>query len=130
MNRPGRIFLIFSGLAIGISLLGLIGLTAFSAEQRLKEVGIRKVLGASVGKLMVLLSSEFLWICAIAFVITTPVTYYLMDNWLEIFQYRISVNAIIYVIALMASLGVGWLVVGFQSVKVARTNPAEVLRSE
>jgi len=129
-RQLGEIFFTFSSLAIGISLLGLVGLTAFNAEQRLKEIGIRKVLGASVRKLIILLSSEFIWLCAIAFVITTPVTYYLMQDWLEAFKYRINVDAVIYLIALVASLGVGWAVVAFQSVKVARTNPAEVLRGE
>lgn len=129
-RQLGHIFLIFSSLAIGISLLGLIGLTAFNAEQRLKEIGIRKVLGASIQKLILLLSSEFVWLCGIAFVITSPITYYLMDNWLEAFKYRINVDAVIYLIALIATLGVGWAVVAFQSVKVARANPAEVLRSE
>ncbi len=129
-QQLGYIFFIFSSLAIGISLLGLIGLTAFNAEQRLKEVGIRKVLGASVKTLILLLSSEFVWLCMIAFVIITPITYYLMDNWLEVFKYRIDVGVVVYLIALVASLGVGWVVVCFQSLKVARTNPAEVLRSE
>lgn len=128
-RQLGEIFFIFASLAIGISLLGLVGLTAFTTEQRLKEVGIRKVLGASVKKLILLLSNEFVLLCSIAFVITTPVTYYLMQDWLEVFKYRIDIGVPVYLVALVASLGVGWLVVCLQSVRVARSNPANVLRN-
>lgn len=129
-RQLGRIFFVFASLAIGISLLGVIGLTAFTTEQRLKEIGIRKVLGSSVSRLVVLLSKEFVWLGSIAFAIITPITYYLMQGWLEVFKYRISIDAVIYVVALMASLGVGWLVVCLQSARAARVNPAELLRNE
>lgn len=129
-QRLGNIFFIFAALAIGISLLGLIGLTAFTAEQRLKEIGIRKVLGASVNQLMLLLSREFVLMSVAAFVIAVPISYYVMDDWLTAFKYRVSIGVAVYGIAILASIGVSWLVVCFQSVKVARNNPTNILRSE
>jgi len=128
--RLGDIFVVFASIAIGISLLGLVGLTAFSAEQRLKEMGIRKVLGASVKQLMMLLSKEFVVMSGVAFVVAVPITYYVMEGWLEVFKYRIEIGVLVYGIAILSSIGVACLVVSFQSFKVANTNPSDVLRME
>ena len=129
-RRLGNIFYVFAAIAIGISLLGLVGLTAFTAEQRLREIGIRKVLGASISQLMALMSREFMVISVLAFTIAIPITYYAMDKWLEAFKYRIEIGALVYFIAIAASIGVAWLVVSIQSIKVAKSNPANVLRAE
>ncbi|MFY0593010.1 ABC transporter permease [Roseivirga sp.] len=129
-RRLGKVFFIFASLAIGISLLGLIGLTAFTAEQRLKEIGIRKVLGASVKQLILLLSKEFVILSLVAFFVAVPISYYIMDGWLTEFKYRIDITLTVYAIAIVASIGVSWLVVCFQSIKVARNNPTNILRME
>ncbi len=128
--RLGEIFTAFASLAIGISLLGLVGLTAFTAEQRLKEIGIRKVLGATIGQVMSLLSKEFIVLSLIAFVMAIPITFYSMNQWLSAFKYRIDIGLMVYMIAILASIGVAWLVVSLQAIKVARSNPVNVLRTE
>ncbi|OEK04182.1 ABC transporter permease [Roseivirga misakiensis] len=129
-QRLGQVFFTFASLAIGISLLGLIGLTTFTAEQRLKEIGIRKVLGASIKQLILLLSKEFVILSLIAFLVAVPISYYVMDDWLTEFKYRIDINVGIYAIAIVASIGVAWLVVCFQSIKVAKSNPTNILRTD
>lgn len=129
-GRLGGIFNAFSIIAISISILGLIGLSTFSAQQRLKEFGVRKVLGARVIQLMTLLSKEFVWLLVISFVLAAPVTYYFMNDWLTEFVYRIDIGVVVYLLAMLATLLVCLLTVGVQSYKVTRFNPAEVLRSE
>lgn len=129
-DRLGVIFNAFAIIAISISVLGLIGLTTFSAQQRLKEFGVRKVLGARVIQLMALLSKEFVWLLVISFVLAAPVTYYFMSDWLTEFVYRIDIGVVVYLLAVVATLVVCLLTVGVQSYKVSRFNPAEVLRSE
>lgn len=129
-DRLGNIFNAFAIIAISISVLGLIGLTTFSAQQRLKEFGVRKVLGARVIQLMALLSKEFVWLLVISFVLAAPVTYYFMSDWLTEFVYRIDIGVVVYLLAVVATLLVCLLTVGVQSYKVSRFNPAEVLRSE
>lgn len=129
-SRLGGLFNVFSIIAISISILGLIGLTTFSAQQRLKEFGIRKVLGAKVLQLVVLLSKEFVWLLLVAFVVAAPLTYYYMNDWLTEFTYRIEIGVIIYLLAMASTLLICVFTVGIQSIKVSRFNPAEVLRSE
>ncbi|MCE7995719.1 MAG: FtsX-like permease family protein [Roseivirga sp.] len=129
-GRLGNIFNAFSIIAISISILGLIGLTTFSAQQRLKEFGVRKVLGARVIQLMTLLSKEFVWLLVISFVLAAPITYYFMSDWLTEFVYRIDIGVAVYLLAVLATLMICMLTVGLQSYKVSRFNPAEVLRSE
>lgn len=129
-GRLGNIFNAFSAIAISISVLGLIGLTTFSAQQRLKEFGVRKVLGARVIQLMALLSREFVWLLVISFVLAAPITYYFMNDWLTEFVYRIDIGVVVYLLAVLTTLTICMFTVGFQSYKVSRFNPAEVLRSE
>lgn len=129
-ERQGQIFGIFAALAIFIACLGLVGLASFTAEQRRKEISIRKVLGASFMHLISLLSKEFTWLVLIAFLLATPLAWYLMNNWLQDFAYRISIGAGVFLLAGLAALLIAWVTVGWQTARVARANPAEVLKAE
>ncbi len=129
-ERQGQIFGIFAALAIFIACLGLIGLASFTAEQRRKEISIRKVLGASFMHLISLLSKEFTWLVLIAFLLATPLAWYLMNNWLQDFAYRISIGAGVFLLAGLAALLIAWVTVGWQTARVARANPAETLKAE
>jgi len=120
----------FSVLAIFISCLGLLGLVMFSAEQRTKEFGIRKVLGASPAILFSLLSREFLLLVLIALAIASPVAWLTMNNWLQDYQYRINITWSIFVIAGLVALTIALLTVSFQAVKSAIANPVKSLRTE
>jgi putative ABC transport system permease protein len=120
----------FTVLAIVIAALGLFALSAFTAEQRKKEIGIRKVLGASNATIFYKLSSEFVFLIMISFVIASGVAYFVMSKWLEDFQYSIKLGAGIFVVAGAASLIIALLTISFQAVKAAFTNPVEALRTE
>jgi putative ABC transport system permease protein len=126
----GRIFGHFAGLAIVISCLGLLGLAAFAAERRVKEIGIRKVLGASVPQVVALLSRDFVKLVLLAFLIASPVAYYLMDRWLAGFAYRVPLGAWVFVLAGAGGLAVALLTVGWQAARAAAANPVKSLRSE
>jgi putative ABC transport system permease protein len=121
---------IFAIMAILVGCMGLFGLAAFSAEQRTKEIGIRKVLGANVLNIVGLLSKNFLLLVLIASVIAFPVAYWAMNNWLEDFPYRIAISWWVFIIAVIAALVIALLTVGFQSIKAATTNPVKSLRTE
>ncbi|MGW8124033.1 FtsX-like permease family protein [Roseivirga echinicomitans] len=125
-----KLFQIFSGIAILIGCLGLYGLVAFLASQKTKEIGIRKVLGASVGQILNIFSRELLVLIVIAFLIASPVAYYIMDSWLSDFEYRINMNVWVFVIAVGFTLLVAGLTTGFRSVRAAQANPVDSLRSE
>jgi putative ABC transport system permease protein len=129
-QRMGNIFSIFSGLAIFIASLGLFALAAFTSEQRTKEIGIRKAMGASVTSLTILLSKEFTWLVLIAFVPAAVAGWYVSYQWLEGFAYRIPVNPFIVVFSGLAALVLAWLTVSYQSIKTANTNPVDSLRYE
>lgn len=129
-RRLGNIFNAFSLVAISISILGLIGLTTFSAQQRLKEFGVRKVLGAKVVQLVGLLSKEFVWLLGLGFILAAPITYYFMSDWLTEFVYRIDIGITVYILAVLATVLICMFTVGVQAFKVARFNPSEVLRNE
>jgi ABC-type antimicrobial peptide transport system permease subunit len=120
----------FSSIAILISCLGLYGLASFTAERRTREIGIRKVLGASVPKIVMLLSGEFTKIVLIATVIALPVSYLIANEWLEGFAYRISFSGWYFVIVGVLTLLVAWLTVGSQAIKAALTNPSQCLRND
>ncbi len=120
----------FAGLAILLSCLGLFGLATFTAEQRTKEIGVRKVLGASVGSLVALLSIDFLKLVVLAIIIACPIAYYFMQQWLSDFAYRVELHWGIFVLAGLVGNGIAFLTVGFQSIRAARMNPVESLRSE
>ena len=129
-ERVGKLAGFFAILAIGISCLGLFGLASFMAEQRTKEIGLRKVLGASVYNVWQLLSKDFVFLVLISFLISAPLTYWLMHNWLQNFDYRATISWWIFVIAGMGSLFITICVVSFQSIKAALANPIKSLRTE
>ena len=117
-------------IAIFISCLGLFGLAAFIAEQRTKEIGIRKILGASVPNIVAMMSKDFLWLVGIAIVIASPVAWYFMHQWLQDFAYRIPISWWIYAFAGIGAIAIAMLTVAFQSIRAATANPVESLRVE
>ena len=129
-RQTGLLYRTFAGLTIFIACLGLFGLAAFTAEQRTKEIGVRKVLGASVASITALLSKDFLKLVGIAIVIASPVAYYLMKSWMEGFQYRVGIEWWVFVLAAVLALIVAFLTVSFQAIKAALMNPVKSLRSE
>lgn len=129
-ERTGRLFTVFAGLAIFIACLGLLGLAAFSAEQRTKEIGIRKALGASMTSVLVLVSKDFLKLVGVAFVLAVPVAYFAMDAWLSDFAYRVNMGVGVFLLAGGLALAIAVLTIGSQSIKAARSNPAKALRHE
>jgi putative ABC transport system permease protein len=129
-KKLGQIFVSFTALAIFIACLGLFGLTSFTAEQRTKEIGIRKVLGASVPDIIVLLSREFTkWVLA-ANLIAWPVAYYAMNRWLQNFAYRISISLWMFFLAASLTFVISLFTVSFQAVRAAVSNPVKALRYE
>jgi putative ABC transport system permease protein len=129
-KRLGRISGLFTVIAILISCLGLFGLVSYVAEQKKKEIGIRKVLGASINSVVKLLTKDFVKLVGIAFIIATPVAYFLMQRWLEDFTYRIDIQWWVFVIAGCFALIITLLTVGLQSLKSAVANPVKSLRTE
>jgi ABC-type antimicrobial peptide transport system permease subunit len=129
-KMTGRLADCFAFLAIFISCLGLLGLAMFTAEQKTKEIGIRKVLGASIPSLFVLLSREFLVFVIIAVLIASPIAWYAMEQWLEEYAYKINISWWMFVIAGFAALAIALLTVSFQAIRAAIANPATSLRSE
>ena len=128
--RLYTLFQIFSGLAMLISCLGLWGLATFAAQKRIKEIGIRKVLGASVTNITGMLSRDFLKLVTISIVIATPLAYYGMKEWLKDFAYRTDISWWVFAVAGFAAILVALLTVSFQSIKAATSNPVKSLRSE
>ncbi|MCP9752067.1 ABC transporter permease [Ferruginibacter sp. HRS2-29] len=126
----GRILGIFAGLTIFVACLGLFGLATFMAEQRRKEIGIRKVLGADVSGLVAMLSKDFLKLVLIAFIIASPIAWYVMNRWLQEFAYRISISVWVFAITAFLAAIITLLTVSFQAVRSARANPVNSLRSE
>lgn len=129
-NQVSQVVGVFTWLAILLACLGLFGLASYSFVQRTKEIGIRKVLGASVAGIVGLLSKDFLKLVLIALVIASPVAWYLMDRWLQDFAYRIDISGWVFAAAGAAAVVVAFATVGFQGVRAALTNPVESLRSE
>lgn len=129
-QRVGTIAMIFSVLAIFIACLGLFGLATFIAEQRTKEIGIRKVLGASVNGIVKMLSKDFLKLVIISFLFAAPLAWWLMHKWLQDFAYRIDINWWVFAVAGIAALLIALLTVSFQAVRAALMNPVKSLRTE
>jgi putative ABC transport system permease protein len=129
-QRIGRIFGVFAGFAIFIGCLGLFALAAFTAEQRTKEIGIRKVLGATAANIIRLLTKEFVILIAVANVIAWPVAFWVMRGWLEDFSYRVSLSVWVFVGAALLTLFISLLTVSYQAVKAALSDPAISLRYE
>lgn len=129
-KRVGQLFGTFSILAIIIACLGLFGLISLTVQQRVKEIGIRKVLGASVANITTLLSADFLKLVIISMLIASPIACYMMDKWLQDFAYHITISWWIFALATIVALLISFITVGFRSVKAASANPVSSLRSE
>jgi ABC-type antimicrobial peptide transport system permease subunit len=126
----GRLAGIFAALAIFIACLGLFGLATHLADHRRKEIGIRKVLGASVPQIWALLSRDFVWMTAVGAVIASPLAYYFLNRWLQQYTYRITISPLVFLLAGVAAVGVTLLTVSFRSIAAARANPASSIRTE
>ncbi|RIV24892.1 ABC transporter permease [Fibrisoma montanum] len=129
-QKAGQLFNVFASITILLSCLGLFGLATFSAERRTKEIGVRKVLGASVTSIVSLLSKDFLRLVIIAIVLATPIAWYLMNQWLQDFAYKIDIEWWVFALAGLLAIGIALLTVSFQSIKAALTNPVKSLRAE
>jgi putative ABC transport system permease protein len=129
-KRTATLFNTFTFTALLISCLGLFGLATFTAERRIKEIGIRKVLGASVAAIVSLLSADFMLLVLVAIAIASPIGYYAMSNWLQGFEYRINISWVIFALAAIGSVGVALITISYQSIKAALMNPVKSLRSE
>lgn len=129
-KRLGQISIVFTILAILISCLGLFGLVSFIAEQKRKEIGIRKVLGASISSVVQLLTKDFITLVGIAFLIASPISYYFMKRWLEDFTYKIEIELWVFLLAGSFAIFITVVTVGFQSLKSALANPVKSLRTE
>lgn len=121
---------IFSMLGVAIASIGLLGIAALSFRQRTKEVSIRKVLGASLSNLIVLLVKDFTQLVLIAVALAVPLVWWVMQNWLQNFSYRITINPVVFVITGLSLVLIAWITLGFLTLKTTRINPAETLKSE
>lgn len=129
-EKRGQIFLVFSSVIICIASLGLFALVSYSIESRVKEIGVRKVLGATVSNIVILVSREFIVLVAISGVIAVPAAWYMMSTWLKDFEYRVGLGAGGFILALVVSLVIAFTTVCFRAVRAARSNPVNSLRSE
>jgi putative ABC transport system permease protein len=126
----GKLSGIFAGLAIFISCLGLFGLAAYTTEQRTKEIGVRKVLGASVAQLWMLLCKDFMFLILISSIIASPLVYYFLQNWLEKYQYHISIGVDVFILSALIAFLITIITISFQAIKAAFANPVKNLRTE
>jgi putative ABC transport system permease protein len=126
----GKAFSIFAGFAVFIACLGLLGLSLFATAQRTKEIGVRKVLGASVGNIVLLLSRDFVGLVLVAFVIASPITWFIMHRWLQDFAYRIDIEWWVFALAGSLSLFIALATISFQAIRAALANPVKSLRTE
>ncbi|GAB5517914.1 MAG: ABC transporter permease [Rhodothermales bacterium] len=127
-SRVGRLFGVFTALAMLVACLGLFALAAFMTEQRRQEVGIRKVLGASLSQIVFLLTRHFAMLVGLAFMVAAPLGYLLMNRWLQDFSYHTSISIGVFIVAGVAALGIAVLTISYQATRAALTNPAETLR--
>ncbi|MBX2943421.1 MAG: ABC transporter permease [Cyclobacteriaceae bacterium] len=129
-QRLGGLFSVFAGLSLLIAMIGLVGLVTYSAEQRKKEIGVRKVMGASVNQVVFLLNKNFTMLVLIAFVIAVPLGWYAMNDWLSQFPYPVDITISEFVWAGLSMLAITWVTVAYQSIKAGLRNPIEVLKEE
>ena len=120
----------FALISIVISCLGLYAMSLFTAERRFQEIGIRKAFGANVKNIIFMVSTDLSKLIFISFALSIPISIFVMNKWLETFAYKISIGVDIYLLAGIISILIGWLTIGYQSIKAARTNPVDVLREE
>jgi putative ABC transport system permease protein len=129
-NQLASIVSYFTLVAIIICCLGLFGLATFSAEQRVKEIGVRKVLGASVASIVALLSKDFLKLVFFAIIIASPIAWYIMRKWLQNFAYRIDIEWWVFLLAGIAATAIAFFTISYQALKTANDNPVKSLRTE
>ena len=129
-SRFQKVFISLVVLGIIIACLGLFGLATFAAQQRVKEIGIRKVLGASVSNLIGLLSKDFLKLVIIALIFAVPIAWFAMDKWLQDFAYRINIHWWVFMIAAIITVFIAWITISTQAFKAAASNPVKSLRTE
>jgi putative ABC transport system permease protein len=129
-QRTSVMLAVFSGIAIFIGCLGLFGLATFLSNQKTKEIGVRKVLGASVESIVFLFSKEYIKLIALGFLISAPMSWFVMGKFLEDFEYRINIGPGIFVVGFVATLLIAVVTVGYRSMRAAGANPATALRSE
>jgi len=128
-SQFGQLFVVFAVLAIFISCLGLFGLAVFTAEQRTREIGVRKVLGASVRDIVILLNRDMTFLVTISAILAAPIAYFVMNSWLGTFAYRVDVSPLVFIFAGFGALVVMWMTVGFQSARTAVADPVKAIRS-
>jgi ABC-type antimicrobial peptide transport system permease subunit len=126
----GKLAGVFAALAIFISCLGLFGLAAYVAEQRTKEIGIRKVLGASIAQVWMLLSLDFVVLVIISCVVASPIALYFLNNWLQKYQYHVSIGLGVFIASGIMAIMITLITISFQAIKAALANPVKSLRSE
>jgi ABC-type antimicrobial peptide transport system permease subunit len=126
----GKLAGLFAAFAIFISCLGLFGLAAYMAEQRNKEIGIRKVLGASVSQVWLLLSKDFIVLVILSCAIASPVAFYYLQSWLQKYDYRVTISPFVFIVAAIAAILITIVTISFQAIKAALANPVKSLRSE
>lgn len=129
-RKFGKLFSVFSGLAIVVGCLGLFGLSAYTATQRTKEIGIRKALGSSEQGIFVLLSTEYIKLVTLSILLAVPIVWYVMQKWIASFPYRTEISAMIFVVAGISVLLISLVTVSYQTIKAARVNPVDSLRYE
>jgi putative ABC transport system permease protein len=129
-ERRSQVFTAFSIFAVLVACLGLFGLASFSAEQRTLEIGMRKVMGARIGDILLLVGAQFMKSVVVANVIAWPIVYYVMRNWLNNYEYRIDISPLVFVTSGLLAVALAWLTVGWRVYKVARVNPIRALRYE
>jgi ABC-type antimicrobial peptide transport system permease subunit len=129
-ERIGNLISAFAILTIFISCLGLFGLAAYTAERRTKEIGVRKVLGADLSSILVMLSKEYVYLIGVACLIASPIAWYFLHEWLQNYTYRIEIPWWIFIVSGVSALLVALLTVSFQSIRAALMNPVQSLRSE
>ena len=129
-QQMSSVVTIMATLAILISCMGLFGLAAITTEKKTKEIGIRKVLGATETQITVLLSRNFAWLIAVSFLIVSPITYWLLHTWLESFAYRVEINPIVFLLGGFLSLIIALLTISYHTLRSARANPVKALRYE
>ena len=129
-ERVQFLFGLFAPIAILIGCIGLIGLVSFVTTRKTKEIGVRKVLGASVTNILMMLSKEFVQLIVLAFAVAVPVSYYVMNGWLENFAYRIAIGPLVFLAVFLATALIAALTVGYRSIRAATANPVESLRYE
>ena len=126
----GRIIQSFSGIAILISCLGVYGLVLFIVQRKVKEIGVRKVLGASISSILQLIYKDFALLLFIGFVVATPLSYYLLNQWLSNFTYHTAIDVPTYLLSFLLVMAIVSLTISYQAIRAARANPVKSLRSE